>query len=294
MYLKQIADAIADRINDETLSSTGTHYTRTKNFINEFMFLDLMPRHNWSWLKKEGTLTTTNGTQRYSLPRWVDNPSKIENIIHPTSRVHLAQVTRDDIEQMSATPANTPSYYSIGPRTRTEYTTGTVSATSGSKVITGSGTSWSASNVQQYDIIKVGSVAYTVKSVDSTTQLTVYENIITTIAGGTSYTLTSDAWTVDLWPTPDSTIAYEIKAHGILTRLENDSDIPQIPDNWHNILVKGGLVLALKHNDDDFTAELAEVEADIRKMIAEDLSNLDYMESIQIPKTSAYRARLRR
>lgn len=284
MYLKQIADAVADRINDETLSSTGTHYTRTKEFVNEFMFLDLIPRYDWSWLKKDGTLTTANGTQRYSLPRWVDHPSKIDKIIHPTTREHLRQATRNDIQGMSITETNTPTHYTFAPRTRTEYTTGTISATSGTKVITGSGTSWSSSNVEAYDLLKVGSVVYRVKSVDSTTQLTVYEDIITTISAGSSYTLVNDAWKIDLWPTPNATIAFELKASKILPRLQNDSDIPEFPDNWHNILVKGAVVLALKHNNNDFNAELLELEADIKKMIAEERTNNDYLESIQIPR----------
>ena len=159
-----------------------------------------------------------------------------------------------------------------------------VSASSGTKVITGSGTSWSSSNVEAYDLLKVGSVVYRVKSVDSTTQLTVYEDIITTISAGSSYTLVNDAWKIDLWPTPNATIAFELKASKILPRLQNDSDIPEFPDNWHNILVKGAVVLALKHNNNDFNAELLELEADIKKMIAEERTNNDYLESIQIPR----------
>ena len=285
MYIKQIADAVANRLNDTTLSSTGTHYARTKEFINEFLFLDVLPREDWLWARAEGTITTTADTQRYSLPRWVDHPSKINNIIHPTTRDQLGQVTRNDIAGASTTENGTPTNYSFGPRTRTEYSTGTVSGTSASKVITGDGTSWSSSNVQEFDNIQVGSVVYTVKSVDSTTQITIYENIITTIAAATSYTLVNDAWTVDLWPTPDATIAYELKASGVIARLEDDTDIPPLPDHWHNLLVKGAVVLALKHNNNDFTAELQEVELDIRKMTAEEYANNDYLESIQIPKT---------
>lgn len=286
MYVKQIADIVADRINDETLSSTGTHYARTKAFMNEFMFLDLLPRARWKWARREGTVTTTSGTKRYSLPRWVDNPSNIDEILHPTSLEKLTQRREKDIEgrYSSTAPNSTPTEYVIAPRSTSTYSTGTISGTSATKVITGSGTDFVTAGIEQFDFIKVGSVVYTVDSVDSATQITIFEDIITTIAAATSYTAQLDRYQIDLYPTPDATIAFEVHAHNTVARLEDDTDIPVLPDRWHNIIVKGAVVLALKHNNDEYTQELAELESDIRKMIAEEDNENDYDDYIGIPR----------
>lgn len=287
LYLKKAADIIADRVNDETLSSDGENYARTKNFINEFLFLDLLPRANWKWAKRESTITTVVGTQRYNLPRWIQSPSKINEIIHPVSYRPLVQQTEKDVAGRYDTSGNgDPAEYVIGPRTRSTYTTGTISATVSTNTITGSGTSWDG-ELEENDVIQVGSYAYTIASVDSDTQVTTVESIVTAIAAGTSYTGLKDRWTIDLYPVPNAVRIFPINAYGIIDELVNDSDVPVLPDQWHHILVKGGVVLALKHNQDDFSTELQEVEMDIRKMIRENDAENDYQEGIQIPRQTS-------
>lgn len=70
-----------------------------------------------------------------------------------------------------------------------EYSTGTV-AVSG-KVVTGSGTGWSTSNVHVNDTIYVNGYSDTVASVDSTTQLTLnHSGLIPTTSAGASYQTT--------------------------------------------------------------------------------------------------------
>ena len=78
-----------------------------------------------------------------------------------------------------------------------QYSTGTVTTTSGSNIVTGSSTLWVA-NASVGDIILIGSVTawYEIASVDSDTQLTLTANFSTTY-GGTSYVITRD-YTVNL------------------------------------------------------------------------------------------------
>lgn len=289
MYLKEIIDKIGDAINDTTLKSTGANANRTKSWVQQFYFLELIPRRDWTWTRKQDTFNTTSGTLTYNLPRWIDSPSRIENIIHPTSYDPLVQSILKDVSgKYDLTVYSDPAEYVLGPRTRTTYTTGTVSGTSSTKVITGSGTSWNTSNLAQYDYIQVGDYAYTINSVDSDTQITVFQDLEATIAGGTAYTGVLDRWTVSLYPVPNATLAMIIHGKQIVPQLDDDFDIPIIPDNWHWILVKAGIVKALQHNEEDSSQEAVELERAIRNIIKEDQSEADRIEGVQIPRSRSY------
>lgn len=289
MYLKKIIDNIGSAVNDNTLKSTGVYADRTKSWVQEFYFLDLLPRCDWNFSKKSDTFTTTSGTQTYNLPRWIDNPTRIENIIHPTSKKSLIQSTVADITgKYSLTVYDDPVEYVIRPRVRTTYSTGTISGTSSTKVITGSGTAWTSSNIAQYDYIQVGSYAYTVNTVDSATQITVFEDLISTISSGTSYSALLDRWTIDLYPIPSSTLAMIINGKQIVPPLDDDSDVPILPDNWHWILVKAGIVKALQHNKEDYSGEAKELEQAVKRLISEDQSEADRLEGLSIPRSRGY------
>lgn len=288
MYLKDIIDKIGEAVNDTTLMSTGTYASRTKSWVQEFYFLDLLPRYDWSFTYYEGAFNTTSGTQRYNLPRWIDHPSKIANIIHPTTRKALVRNTLGNITgKYSLTTYSDPEEYVVGPRTRTSYSTGTVTGISSAKTLTGSSTSWLSSDIQQFDYIQVGSYAYTVDSVDSNTQITLFEDINVSFSAST-YTAVLDRWTIDLYPIPNATLAMIVSGSKLIPSLDDDSDIPILPDNWHFILVKAGIVRAKMHNQEDFTNDSVLLENAIKKMISEDGTTLDYLDSLLIPKSRGY------
>ena len=291
MYLKQILDQIGQAVNDTTLTSTGVNATRTKQWVQEFYYMDLMTRRNWSFSYKQDTITTASGTQRYALPRWLDNPNKISMITLPTTNLPLVRSElRDVTGKYDLAVLNTPAEYVVAPRTRTTYATGTISATSATKTITGVSTAWTSSGLTQFDQIQVGSYAYTIDNVNSDTSITVFENIVVTIASSTSYTGVKDRWNIDLYPVPNATLALTINAYQIVPRLDDDSDIPILPDNWHHILVTAGIVRALQHNNDDATYQVQQLELAIRRLISEDMKNGDGLESVSIPRSRSYNA----
>lgn len=78
-----------------------------------------------------------------------------------------------------------------GSRKAADYSTGTVAATFGSKVITGTGTLWSA-NVDAGMLLRIGGTSryYVVQSVDSNTQLTMTEAFVGSTVSGQAYALT--------------------------------------------------------------------------------------------------------
>lgn len=76
-----------------------------------------------------------------------------------------------------------------GSRKAADYSTGTVSVTQGSKVVTGSGTTWLA-NVDPGMLLRLAGSYYVVASVDSNTQVTLAEGYLSATAATQSYTLT--------------------------------------------------------------------------------------------------------
>jgi hypothetical protein len=77
-----------------------------------------------------------------------------------------------------------------GSRKTANYTTGTITTTNGSAVITGAGTTWNTL-VDVGMLLQIGSERYyVVKSVDSTTQITLTEAYEGTTGAGKAYTLT--------------------------------------------------------------------------------------------------------
>jgi hypothetical protein len=337
MYLKEIADHIGDGINDTTLKSTGTNYSRTKQFINEFYRLNFLPLREWEFLRREGSISQvaqyttgtalfTNGSTtvigtgttwvsathvnryifvdgerhykvtavasttsltiesayegdtgtksytiaqfRYKLPRWVDYPVRIYGIsrtYETTTPYKIRQFMTRPSERMTAA---TSQPYVAGPRERTLYTTGTVSGTSGTKTLTGSSTAWLTSGIEQFDEIQIGSVSYTVDSVNSDTSITLFKNIISTIASATTYTAVMDRWTLDFNYYSSEANTLYITAAAIVPPLDDDYDIPFMPDNWHYLLVLGGKLKARQHNNEDVSVELSELSSVIRNLVS--------------------------
>lgn len=68
------------------------------------------------------------------------------------------------------------------------YTTGTVSATNGSKIVTGSSTLW-IDNANAGDAIVINSVPYTISSIDSNTQIILTANYAGGTSSGLSYSI---------------------------------------------------------------------------------------------------------
>lgn len=121
------------------------------------------------------------------------------------------------------------------------YSTGTVSATIATKVITGVGTSWTTvEGLGRLSDILVGTNRYTVKSVDSDTQITVYENIVSTVSTNT-YTITLNNLVLQYYPVPNIQENIYYRAFRVPDVLANDYDIPDMPHSFHWLLVYGAL-----------------------------------------------------
>jgi len=154
------------------------------------------------------------------------------------------EVSAFDIYNPSPTGEGTPHYeISIGTKLD-EYTTGTLAGTVGAKVFTGTNTVWSTlEGFSNGSRMTVGTSTYTVKSVDSNTQVTVYESIETTVTAQT-YTAHLDNPIIQLSDIPDSAENIYYRYQRIPFPLIGDTDIPDLPEKYHKLLVTYGMAWA--------------------------------------------------
>ena len=126
------------------------------------------------------------------------------------------------------------------------YNTGTVSAVANTNIITGVGTLWtSVDGLGRMTNITAppGTVnsTYTIKSVDSDTQITVYETILNTIPALSTYEIKLNNLRVQLYQVPNAQRLLYYRYFRIPELLVNDWDVPDLPHSWHWLLVYGAL-----------------------------------------------------
>lgn len=139
------------------------------------------------------------------------------------------------------------------------YSTGTLSASG--TTLTGSSTLWtSVEGLGRMSNIRIGNDVYTIKSVDSATQITTYE-ALTAVSAGTSYEITLNNLVVQLHSIPNSARLLYYRYFRIPAVLANDYDLPDMPHEWHWILMYGGLSIIFLHKGD---REKSQMEAEAR------------------------------
>lgn len=135
--------------------------------------------------------------------------------------------------------------------TQYQYTTGTLSGTG--TTITGAGTEWASdvhlTQLGNMSLIRVGSNVYTIKSVDSDTQITTYENV-GTIAALSTYTIMMNNLMVQLYQIPNALRTIRYRYFRIPNPLANDYDVPDMPHEFHHLLIWGALSEVLSQKGD--------------------------------------------
>ena len=128
------------------------------------------------------------------------------------------------------------------------YSTGTISASG--TTITGAGTSWtSVEGLGRMSLITIGTSVYTVKSLDSATQLTTYESA-GTVAALTTYKITMNNLVVQMYQIPDAQRLIYYRYFRLPEVLANDQDIPDMPHDFHHLLVWGALSMIYMQKGD--------------------------------------------
>lgn len=125
----------------------------------------------------------------------------------------------------------------------TTVSAGTVSGTTGTRALTGSGTAWVSSNVTPGDQVEivVGSTTYKyhVQSVQSDSAITLYQYLQTSPSAST-YTIRNQfARYVRLYPTPDNPYVMAIYGQRRWYPVSHDNDIDELMQNFDESLVEG-------------------------------------------------------
>jgi hypothetical protein len=150
-----------------------------------------------------------------------------------------------DMLNASPNSSGSPSYDILSGSKMDVYTTGTVSGTISTNTITGASTAWtSVEGLGRGSKIRIGSYIYTVKSVDSATQITTYEALVSAIAALSTYEIKLDNLIVQFYTLPDEAENIYFRYQRIPYPLENDYDIPDLPYQYHHILVTAGSIWA--------------------------------------------------
>jgi hypothetical protein len=132
------------------------------------------------------------------------------------------------------------------------YSTGTVAASVGGTAITGTSTDWQgegAQGVSRGSRIRIGNDVYTIKSVDSGTQVTIY-GIIATAAAGATYEIFLDNIVCQIYPIPNAARNVYYRYWRKPAPMENNWDEPDMPSNWQWLLIPGALTEIWAHKEE--------------------------------------------
>src|SRR3990167_8360090 len=170
----------------------------------------------------DSTLTYSIYKDEYRLNADVDVYKILRNIEDGSSLVS-GEVSWFDIYNPTPSGEGTPRYEIFLGTKLDEYTTGTVTGTSGARVLTGSSTVWTG-----------------VEGLGKGTRITIGQN---------TYTIHLDNPIVLLNDIPDSAKNIYYRYQRIPFPLINDTDIPDLPEKYHNLLVIHGLAWAWMTKD---------------------------------------------
>lgn len=172
----------------------------------------------------------------YTLPSIIDDPS--ERLLLSANNRIIEYMTEEKFGSVFINHAAGIMFnYTIHDRDYQlrAYSTGTVAGTSGTLIVTGTSTAW-LDKVFTGDEIEISSTKYNIASVDSDTQLTLFQ-ILQTSPSGTSYMVRSiRAMNIEFGYLPDSTYNVEIPYSKRLYKVIDTNDIIPIPTEFLNVI----------------------------------------------------------
>ena len=243
--------------NSKTITGSGTTFTsamvgRKIRMSSENAYYRISAYVSATELTLEVVYQGTTGASKtfsiykdeHRLPADCDTYKVLRQIENARSMISL-EATAFDIYEPAPKATGNPSFeIMIGTRLDV-YTTGTISGNINTSVVTGSSTVWtSVEGLGKGSKITIGSYVYTVKSVDSDTQITIYEKQVVASAASTTYIISLDNMILQFFNIPSKIENIYFRYQRIAFPLINDQDIPDLPDKYHWILVHAGSIWA--------------------------------------------------
>ena len=185
----------------------------------------------------------------YRLPANLDRLKVMRQIQEGIAQIGLS-ASAFDVIMPTPIAQGPPNFNILVGSKRDTYTTGTVSGAVNLSTITGVGTAWTdVDGLGRGTRITIGTNVYTVKSVDTALKITIYEKLSSAFAAGTTYELLMDNLIVQFYDIPDAVENIYFRYQRIPEVLFDDQDIPDLPDQWHWMLVDAGLSRAWETKD---------------------------------------------
>jgi len=179
----------------------------------------------------------------YKLAPDVDVYKVLRNVEDNISLVS-GEISGFDLFHPSPKSEGTPRFELFVGTLLDEDTTGTLAGTVGLSVLTGTSTTWTTvEGLENGTRITIATNSYTVKSVDSDTQITIYENLAVTISSQ-AFTLHLDNPVVQISDIPDSAENIYYRYQRVPFPLIGDQDLPDLPEKYNNLLVTYGCAWA--------------------------------------------------
>ena len=193
----------------------------------------------------------------YKVMRQIENSVAMEGV----------ESSAFDIYEPTPQSQGSPSFEILVGTKLDTYTTGTISGSINTSTLTEVSTVWtSVEGLGKGSRITINTTVYTVKSVDSDTQITLYEKLSAAVAALTTYTIHLDNYIIQFYEIPDAAENIYFRYQRIPYPLINDEDIPDLPEKYHYILVTAGLIWAWMTKDKD---EATKQEALFQSQVAQ-------------------------
>lgn len=163
---------------------------------------------------------------------------------------------------LTPTSVGTPQECALSDRSSEDwYNTGTVSVTNGSTSITGAGTNWTSEMEGMTFRVNEFAKNYTVKSVNSTTSITLKESYDGATGVAKLYKINPVGTQILTFRgAPDDYYVIEVEGLISLPRLVNNNDISLIPN--HMPLIRGSIWLALSDLEAKNPVRIQQAQAD--------------------------------
>ena len=281
MRFRELIDLVGELANNNDYKYSGVKVSTAKDLINEVQRRICRERW-WSWLLKTTTFSTVASQEEYLLPK---DLREIYTIIEGSTPQKLSFIGQDDFDILEPLTSDTgvPTHYRYYGLKNTVYTTGTVAVTAASKLVTGTGTSWStANNIYSHQRITIDDTdeVYTIASAPSTTLMALNESVVTTDTSST-YSIKIDNQIIRLYPIPDSAITITLRYFKNLLNLIDDEDESEIADD--SILAYGAAMLIKAKNDEDVTWLSSIYQKILKDMRTQDSERFDHIDQFSHP-----------
>lgn len=200
----------------------------------------------------------------YRLPPNLDKLKIMRQIEESVAMVGLSPSAFDIIEPTPKSEGSPQFNILVGSK-RDTYTTGTLSGAVNTSTLTGVDTAWTdVDGLGKGSRITIGTNVYTIEKVDSDTQLTLYEKLSSAVSVGTSYEILMDNLIIQFYDISDAAENIYFRFQRMPEVLYNDEDIPDLPDQWHHLLVDAGVSRIWEMKDKE---EAREKKQEFFKMI---------------------------